>query len=265
MSLLNQPEVAGQFETEAETNGAAEQATATQTTAAPTAEAVAAPKAEPQVASSANVPAQVNANTAVGAPRAAAFIAYADKSCVFDTATVEAMSLGAKRVKGELGSAYIDQRNLGGTFQIEVVSFNSRWAIGTGSQNQTSEDKAKFRVSYDNVTISGDPSTTIAQYVEQLKAEGYKDAKVEPYMDLWGFLVRTEKDGEIPLEERELVLVQVSKTSMGAWTNFCATRGMLASKCGVAISDIVEVVAQAQAKGTNKYTNFAFRAPSAKK
>ena len=46
MSLLNQPEVAGQFESEDETNGAATEA---QTTAAPTAEAVAAPKAEPQV------------------------------------------------------------------------------------------------------------------------------------------------------------------------------------------------------------------------
>ncbi len=265
MSLLNQPEVAGQFESEDETNGAATKATEAQTTAAPTAEAVAAPKAEPQVASSANVPAQVNANTAVGAVRPATTVAYADKAGAFDNDTVEAMSLGAKRIKGEQGSAYVGNDEIGKVFRISVVSYNKRWAIGTGNKNQTSEDKAKFRVSYDGETLAGDPSTTVAQYVEQLKAEGYKDTKVEPYMDLWGLLTYSEKKGDIPLEERELVLVQVSKTSMGPWVNFCVARGMLHDKAGLQISDEVEIVAQAQAKGDTKYTNWAFRAPSAKK
>lgn len=251
MSLLSQPE----FESDDNDNVEGATTTVEQT----------APREEPKVATSANVPAPAPTNTAVGVAKPATVIAYAEKSSAFDTETVEAMSIGAKRIKGEQGSAYIDTEDLGKTFQIEIVSFNPRWAIGTGNNNQTSEDKAKFRVSYDNQTISGDPSLTVAQYIEQLKAEGYAQAKVEPYLDLWGFLVSTEKKGEIPLEERSLVLVQVSKTSMGAWTNFCVTRGMLSSKCGVPISDVVEVVAQAQAKGTQKYTNFAFRAPSAKK
>ncbi len=248
MSLLNQPEVAGQFETEEETNTVvAEQA---------------APRVEPQVATSVNVPAPVQA-PAVAVAKPGAVIAYADKKGVFDTATVEALSMGAKRIKGEQGSAYIETEDLGKTFTIEIISFNSRWAIGTGNSTQTSEDKAKFRVSYDGVSIPNE-SLTMAEYVRGLKEDGYPNAKASPYIDLWGFLVKTEKKGEIPLEEREMVLVQLSQTSVGNWTNFCATRGMLAAKCGVPVSDLVEIVAQAQAKGTTKYTNFNFRAPSSK-
>ena len=252
MSLLNQPEVAGQFETEEETNTAvAEQA---------------APRGEPQVAAplTTSVPAPVQASAVtVAVAKPGAVIAYADKKDVFDTATVEALSLGAKRIKGEQGSAYIETEDLGKTFTIEVISFNTRWAIGTGNPKQTSEDKAKFRISYDGVSIPNE-DLSMAEYVRSLKEEGYVNAKASPYIDLWGFLVKTEKKGEIPLEERVMVMVQLSQTSVGNWTNFCTTRGMLASKCGVPVSDQVEVVAQAQAKGDNKYTNFNFRAPSSK-
>ena len=250
MSLLNQPEVAGQFETEEETNTVVTEQ--------------AAPRVEPQVAAplTVNVPTTVQA-AAVAVAKSGAVIAYADKKDVFDTATVEALSLGAKRIKGEQGSAYIETEDLGKTFTIEIISFNSRWAIGTGNSTQTSEDKAKFRVSYDGVSIPNE-SLAMAEYVRSLKEDGYPNAKASPYIDLWGFLVKTEKKGEIPLEEREMVLVQLSQTSVGNWTNFCATRGMLAAKCGVPVSDLVEIVAQAQAKGTTKYTNFNFRAPSSK-
>ena len=250
MSLLNQPEVAGQFETEEETNTVVTEQ--------------AAPRVEPQVAAplTVNVPTTVQAS-AVAVAKSGAVIAYADKKDVFDTATVEALSLGAKRIKGEQGSAYIETEDLGKTFTIEIISFNSRWAIGTGNSTQTSEDKAKFRVSYDGVSIPNE-DLSMAEYVRSLKEEGYTKVKASPYIDLWGFLVKTEKKGEIPLEEREMVLVQLSQTSIGNWTHFCTTRGMLAAKCGVPISEMIEVVAQAQANGTNKYTNFNFRAPSSK-
>ena len=248
MSLLNQPEFEAEFEAEDQTEG-----TAT------VAEQPAVKAAQPEVASSSNVPAQVS-NTAVAAPRAVPLVAFSEKANAFDTTMVSQLSLGAYRIKGEQGKCYHEMEDLGEVIQFQVVSWNDRWAIGTGSDKQTSEDKARFRVSYDGVHIDGEP-VTVEDYVKGLIAEGYTKAKASPYIDLWGFVVRT-KNGEIPAEEREtLALVQLSQTSAGNWRNFCVARGMLEKTAGIKTGDVIEVVAQAQAKGTNKYTNFTFRVP----
>ena len=202
------------------------------------------------------------ATTAVGAPAPKFAVAFGDKAGVFDNATVEGLSLAAPRVRAEQGTLFLGKDDdLGAAAQFELVSFNHRWAIGTGEQD--SEAKDFFRVSMDGVTISGEGGTCEA-YIESLKAQGFTKAKKTPYMDLWGFVVWSEKKGDIPVDERELVCVQASQTSMGAFVAFATTRGLLESRGVAKPLEFIEIHAEKRTSGTNKYTNMSFHAPKAK-
>lgn len=188
-------------------------------------------------------------------------VAFADKNCVFDTATVEGLALAAPRIKGEQGSMSFGDKELGTKIQFELISFNHRWAVGCGEENNESKDF--FKVSYDNKTLSGDGSS-ISDYIESLKAQGFSKAKKSPYMDLWGFVTWSEKTGDIGLDDRQLACLQASQTSMGAFTAFATTRGLLESKGLAKPIDVIEVHAEKRTSGTNKYTNFSFHVPKAK-
>ena len=188
-------------------------------------------------------------------------VAFKDKNNVFDTSTVEGLSLAAPRIKGEQGSFYMGEEDLGSEIQFELISFNHRWAIGTGETDKESKDF--FKVSYDNVTLSGE-TTLISDYLESLKGQGFKKAKKSPYMDLWGFVTWSKAKGEIPVDERQLACLQCSQTSMGAFTAFSTTRGLLESKGLAKPMDTIEVHAEKRTSGTNKYTNFSFFVPKAK-
>ena len=80
-------------------------------------------------------------------------------------------------------------------------------------------------------------------------------------MDMWGFVTWTEKTGPVPAEERQLVRVQASQTSMGAFVAFATTRGLLESRGLVKPIDVIEIHAEKRTSGTNKYTNMSFFAP----
>lgn len=188
--------------------------------------------------------------------------AFKDKNNVFDTATVEGLSLAAPRIKGEQGSLSLGDQELGAEIQFELISFNHRWAIGTGENDKESKDF--FRISYDNETLSGD-GTRISDYLDALRAQGFKRAKKSPYMDLWGFVVWSSKTGAIPVDERQLACLQCSQTSMGAFTAFSTTRGLLEQQGVTKPIDVIEVHAEKQSnKNGDKYTNFSFFVPKAK-
>lgn len=153
--------------------------------------------------------------------------AFKDKCGVFDTATVEGLAMSAPRIKGEQGALFLGQEDLGDAIEFELVSFNHRWALGSGENDKEARDY--FRVSYDNTTISGD-GTLISDYMDDLKSKGFKRAKKSPYLDLWGFVVWSKNKGAIPVDERQLVCLQCSQTSMGAFTGFATTRGLLESR-----------------------------------
>lgn len=197
------------------------------------------------------------ATTAVGAAKKMT-LAFSEQQNVFDTGTVEGLSMASPRIKGEQGSLFQGDKDLGGKIRFEIVSWNKRWAIGNGEND--AEAKNYFRVSYDGETISGE-GTGIGAYLDALKAEGFSKAKCAPYLDVWGFVTWAEKGGEVPVDERELCILQCSQTSMGAFVSFCTTRGLLESK-GIAqpLSE-VEVTAMKRQNGANRFTNFAFSAP----
>lgn len=188
--------------------------------------------------------------------------AFKDKNNVFDTATVEGLSLAAPRIKGEQGSLSLGDQELGAEIQFELISFNHRWALGTGENDKESKDF--FRISYDNETLSGD-GTNITDYLDSLRAQGFKRAKKSPYMDLWGFVVWSSKTGAVPVDERQLACLQCSQTSMGAFTAFSTTRGLLIQQGVAKPIDVIEVHAEKQSnKNGDRYTNFSFFVPKAK-
>lgn len=188
--------------------------------------------------------------------------AFKDKNNVFDNATVEGLSMAAPRIKGEQGSMALGDQDLGEAIQFELVSFNHRWAIGTGENDKEAKDY--FRVSLDNETISGE-GTLVTDYLNTLRAKGFAKAKKSPYMDLWGFVTWSSKTGAIPVDERQLACLQCSQTSMGNWTSFCTSRGLLEQSGRVKPIDLIEVHAQKQSnKNGDKYTNFSFFVPKAK-
>lgn len=189
-------------------------------------------------------------------------LAFQDKHGVFDVATVEGLALAVPRCKGEQGSIFKGEEDLGSQIQFEIVSISPRWTIGTGEND--AEAKDFFRCSYDGRLISGE-TISVDDYVESLRAQGFVKARKTEYLDVWGFVVWSEKHGEIPVDQRELACLQCSPTSKGAFVAFSTTRGLLESRGVAQPLDVVEVHAMKRTSGSNKFTNFEFVAPKAKK
>lgn len=253
MGLRNQPEYAAQFEqAEVETSTETTTATKTENTVQDT-------KTQDTKAQADTAIAQAQSR-AVTTPSKKMQLAFAEQQNVFDTATVEGLSLASPRLKGEQGSIFKGDEDLGSKIRFELVSWNKRWAIGTGSDDKEARDY--FKVSYDGETVSGDGSS-VADYLESLRAQGFDKARMSPYGDLWGFITWTETKGDIPADERELCILQCSQTSLGAFVSFCTTRGLLESKGLVQPVEVIEVTAMKRQNGANRFTNFAFSAPKA--
>lgn len=249
MGLKNQPEYAATpaFEqmSEAETTTATKEETMTTNTTQDA--GVAATTAIATAAASAAV-AEYKAPTKLK-------LAFSDFNAVFDIPTVESLGMAVPRVKGEQGSLFKNDVDLGSHITFELVSVSPRWVVGTGTDDK--ESKEKFRVSFDNRTISGE-STLLDDYLEGLKAEGYDEAKKSNYLDIFGFIISSEKGGDVNPEQRELVCLQCSPTSMGAYTAFATTRGLLESKGVAKPTNIIEVHAEKRTSGNNRFTNFSF-------
>lgn len=262
MGLKSQPEfvAAGQFESDDESATVAETTTTTTkeqdmtTNTKQTDAGVAAATAIARAATTPNALAGYKAPTKL-------VLAFSDKNGVFDVSTVEGLALALPRVKAEQGSLFMGDADLGAEIQFEVVSISPRWVIGIGEE--TKEAKEFFRVSLDGVTVSGE-GTSVEDYMNDLKAQGFDKVNKSPYLDIFGFVVWSEKKGHVEPEVRELSCLQCSKTSMGAFTAFATTRGLLESKGIAQPIDVIEVHAEKRTSGTNKYTNMSFHAPKAK-
>lgn len=246
MALKQQPEFEQQTTTETTTKEAIMTTEANTTTSAES------------VANNAIAKASASAVT-VATPAKKLTIAFADYKDIFETATVSALSQATPRITGEQGSLRKDRTTkLGAKIVLEAVSWNHRWALGCGEDKMNDEMKQLFRVSYDNKTVDGD-GCSVEDYIESLKAQGYAKAKVSPYGDLFGYIVSV--DGvEIPVDDRELVLVQMSATSLGNFTAFCVSRGLLESRGMVKPSSLIEVTAEDKTKGDKAFTNMSFKA-----
>lgn len=264
MSLKSQPEYtaaqSAAFEPmEDETATAAQTATKEQTMNTTTIDA-AAVTATTAIATTAIATAASSA-LAVGGANAKFQLAFVEKFNVFDTPTVEALAMAAPRLTGEQGAFFKKGEEIGSKIHVEIVSYNNRWVVGTGENDKEAKDF--FKVSFDNQTISGSGEDFHA-YLESLKAQGFQKARISPYLDVFCFVVWTDKKGDIPVDERELCILQCSQTSKGNFMTFCTTRGLLESKGVAKPIEVVEVNAQKQQNGKgDKFTNFIFSVPRA--
>lgn len=206
--------------------------------------------------------ATAQASSAVAAARAPfkLALAFSDKHGVFDVPTVEGLALAIPRIKGEQGSLFANDDDLGDKIEFEIVSISPRWVVGTGESDAEAGEKCRF--SYDNVTTTQGGS--LDDYLSSLKAEGYDRAKKTEYLDIFGFVIWSAKKGAIAPEQRELTCLQCSPTSKGNFVAFSTTRGILESKGLAKPLDSVEVHAEKRSKGANKFTNFSWHVPSAK-
>ena len=201
--------------------------------------------------------AAANSNTAVGAVSGKLQLALEEYNGFFDVATVTSLSMAAPRIKAEQGACFKGDEELGPSITLEVVSFNPRWMIVTGEDANDAESKEALRISFDDkYTLEGED---VADYIESLKAQGYEKAKKAPYIDLYGFITKIGNK-EVPLEERELCAIQLSKTSAGNFQAFCVTQGFYQQKGLAKPSNLVQVNAVRRTSGNNKYTNFTFSA-----
>jgi hypothetical protein len=250
-----------------EFEAADDDATATATTTATKEKTVTTPTVDKEAIAAgiaaANAVTRAATNTAVGAPvqKVGFHPAFKDKDNVLDIGTVEDLALSMPRIKGEQGSFFLGQEDLGSEIQFEIFSYNARWAIGSGTNN--AESKEHFRVSYDDKTIAGE-GTLIEDYLNDLRAQGFSKAKKAPYLDIFGFVTWSKEKGEIPLESREMVMLQCSQTSLGAFKAFATTRGVLEARGMAKPTDVVTVTAMKRVKGDYKYTNYAFSSPKAR-
>ena len=255
--LKSQPEFESQDDTTTETATTKEK---TVTQQAPTVDkaAVAAGLA------AATAIAKAATGTAVGEAKAPIKYrkAFEEKDNAIPIEDVEQWQLAAPAVTAEQGKAKHSKKGpIGDKFHLRVESFNMRYLAVPGVNDKEAKDKV--RNSYDKLTISGEPGSSVMDYIDALKAEGYPKAHLEPYVDLWGYITWSAKNGTIADEDQELVRVQLSKTSSANFAYFCGQRGRPESEGKVAKLEIVEITADAQEGKSGSYTNYSFSAPKA--
>ena len=256
--LKSQPEFESQDDTTTETTTATKEKAVTKE--APTVDkaAIAAGLA------AATAIAKAATGTAVGEAKAPIKYrkAFEEKDNAIPIEDVEQWQLAAPAVTAEQGKAKHSKKGpIGDKFHLRVESFNMRYLAVPGVNDKEAKDKV--RNSYDKLTISGEPGSSVMDYIDALKAEGYPKAHLEPYVDLWGYITWDAKNGTIADEDQELVRVQLSKTSSANFAYFCGQRGRPESEGKVAKLEIVEITADAQEGKSGSYTNYSFSAPKA--
>lgn len=154
-----------------------------------------------------------------------------------------------------------EKGSLGTKFVFRIDSYNMRFLAVPGSSDKEARDK--IRNSYDKETIIDDGSS-LEDYVESLKAQGYAKANIAPYVDLWGRVLWSEKTGPTdPLDDSwDCIRVQCSKTSAENFAYFCGKRGASERLGLLPKLDSVEIIATAREGKSGDYTNFIFTAPT---
>ena len=174
---------------------------------------------------------------------------------VIDVDQVRSIGVGTvPKVTADLGGAVIDKRELGKSIVIDLVSFNDRWSIHPGTDDD--ETVSYMRTSYDGETLENE-TMTAKEYLEHLKAEGFDKAAMKKYCDIWGTLESCENEGVIPEDERELVQVQLSPQSLKQWNGFQINQGLLAAR-GIQPTTRIKLTQERGESNSRKFGYFKF-------
>lgn len=237
----------------------------TTTTATPAAPAAAEAPEVQQVAEPATVAAanEASPSTAVAAPANTSVAvggkyqpALAQFEKVIDPSTLDFDTF--RRVTVDL-EGFNDDADvlLGKRIKIQVMSFNERFICSPGKQDAESNELVRY--SLDGKTID-ETGESCADYIKKLQeVDGYEDAALKKYLNIYGFLVataETEKADfvEIAPEDRDIVSIQIPPRSFGKFTRFQIEDGVKVSQGILQPTDVV-VLTQNKVKG--KTTNYA--------
>lgn len=184
-------------------------------------------------------------------------LALLDKQDVMTTMDIESLGFGAMpRVTADLGGLIKDDAEIGKSAKVEVISWNIRYMATTNSQDQ--EAKKLVRTSYDNKTISG-TGESINDYIEALKAQGYEKASIKVYGSIWGLLTSTDKQGDIPVEEQQMVEVQLSPQSLQQFKRFQLEQGIREGR-GLPAARVLHITAERKEFNGNRFGVMLFSA-----
>lgn len=194
------------------------------------------------------------APTAVAAPRAKFAPALAEYNNAIPIETIEGMGIGGlPRVTVDLGGFTMQEKPLGNQIKLQLLSWNVKYAIVTGSTD--AEANEHYKVSYDGVNLVG--GGNVEEYLSWLKnVKGYENATKKHYVDLWGFL--TFANGkDLPEDECKTVNVQVSPYSVSKWHAFQLDLGIRQAR-GTPVTDILVLNAERGKMGTNSFGYITF-------
>lgn len=213
---------------------------------------------EPQVETVVEAPVEVQkeASTAIATAQRSAVAAprkfsgaLCDLQNVIPVEDVEALGVGAfPRVTVDLGGFMLDKEEIGTEIKVELISWNFRHMVTTGSNDE--EAKKKVKISYDGETCTSGESVNDA--LAAFKEEGYEGAEKKLYVDLFASLV-SRKGAEIPEEDRPLVQVQLSPESVKKFGAFRVDLGYKQAKGLVSATPIITLRSQRGEWKGNRY------------
>lgn len=157
---------------------------------------------------------------------------------------------------------FIDEEDdvLGKQIVFELMSFSDRYVVTTGVEGK--EDLAKFSV--DGITIDS-TQQSVKDYIEYLKAEGFKDAESKKYMDVYGIVLginATEKPEDMKFlgeDEQEIICFQVPPASIGKFNRLRINEGVRMARHGRTEEKLVMIATLKVVKGSkNTFAQFDF-------
>ena len=178
-----------------------------------------------------------------------------------DLETVRALGVGtlpklvADRAGFEMGGGK-DKKEFGDYVDFQIVSYNNRWLYTSGVDGD--EGKDLLRTSYDDgETLEGHPESG-NEYLRYLKDEGYPKADKRQYIDLWGFVVASDKLGAVDEDEREMIQLQLSPSSVKQFKAYQVQAGIRAATTGKQPTDFVRATIEKKEFNGNKYASIKF-------
>ena len=190
--------------------------------------------------------------TAVSTPRPRIMAAYCEWQNAITPQEVASLGVGAfPRITVDLGGFVMDKDPLGQEIKIDLVSWNNRFMVTTGADDE--ESKKKIKVSYDGETIM-ETGESVAEVLAQLREDGYTKASCKGYVDLFGMLVFANGKA-LTADESTFVQVQLSPESVKKFKAFQVETGY---KAGIAKMEVSSTIVLKAQRGEWKNNRFGF-------
>lgn len=149
--------------------------------------------------------------------------------------------------------------SLGNKVKVRILNWEYQWMSHCGLSQPTDESKELVRFSRNGETLEKDSSVTCAEWVRQLKEDGYPNARTDKRAVILGVLV----DSERKVEGVRYVAVSLSPSSLNNWAAFVDQRDMDIQFGGVIDDPLKQVVEMSVESVTNKrkedYSVFSFK------